>query len=119
MKVNKIVGLGLDNDFDIWKVPHERILEEAKKIQESSQDVDGFMLSCSALRVLNDGLIDKLEKLLKVPVVTSMQAFMWDMLRTSGETKQISGMGTLFRISPEVQDFRLEVNEMFGQILID
>jgi maleate isomerase len=109
--------MGLDNDFDIWKVPHERILEEARKIKESSnKNVDGFMLSCSALRVLNDGPIDKLEKLLKVPVVTSMQAFMWDMLRTSSETKQITRMGTLFRISPEVLDFNQEVCDMFGQL---
>ena len=98
----QIQGLGLDNDFDIWKVPHQIILTEAAKIMEKSPDVDGFMLSCSALRVLNDDLIEKLEKMVKLPVVTSMQAFMWDMLRTSGESKQISGFGTLFRISNEV-----------------
>ena len=50
-------------------------------------------------------VIDKLEKLLKRPVITSMQAFMWDMLRTSGENKQITGLGTLFRISNEIKDF--------------
>ena len=38
------------------------------------------------------------------PVVTSMQAFMWDMLNTAGESSTISGYGKLFsepHIHPE------------------
>lgn len=62
-------------------------MAEATRIMEESPDVDGLVVSCSALRVLGHGLIDRLEKAVRVPVVTSMQAFMWDIMREAGEKK--------------------------------
>ena len=42
------------------------------------------------------GFIDDIERSTGKPVVTSMQAFMWDIVRTAGETKRVSGYGQLF-----------------------
>lgn len=92
-------GLAKTNDFDIYCVPPSLLKEEAVKLVKSVEGkIDGLVISCSALRVLNHGFIDELEGATGVPVVTSMQAFTWDMIRTSGETTKIDGFGSIFRL---------------------
>lgn len=96
--------LGFDRDIDVWKVSRCDITLAVKELWEDSPDADGMIICCSVLRVLSAGFIDELEAMIGKPIVTSMQAFMWDMLNTAGETSTISGYGKLFsepNIHPE------------------
>lgn len=95
VQVVAVKSLGLDDDFDIWKVPPPVIKEEILQLAESSPVVDGVVVSCSALRMLTPNLIDEIEAAIAKPVVTSMQAFMWQMLRVSGEDSHMKGFGRL------------------------
>ena len=57
-------------------------------------DSDALFVSCTALPVLS--LIDKLEKNLKKPVLSSNQTLIWDTLREVNYNKKIDGFGVLF-----------------------
>ena len=57
-------------------------------------DSDALFISCTALPVLT--LIDKLEKKLKKPVLSSNQTLIWDTLREVNYEKKIDGYGMLF-----------------------
>ena len=73
------VGLGLSTDLDIWSLHPTHIEAEVLKLWDgansssSGSGADGIVISCSALRMLQPGFIDRLEKMTGVPVVTSMQ----------------------------------------------
>ena len=57
-------GLGLDKDHDIWAVKPEVLKAEFMKLIEiETEPIDGVLISCSALRVLNKGFIDELEQI--------------------------------------------------------
>jgi maleate isomerase len=56
---------------------------------------DAYFLSCTAIRVLP--IIESLERDLGKPVVTSNQALVWHVLRTSGFRDAPPGMGTLLQ----------------------
>ena len=99
-------GLGLSTDFEIWSVPPTTIRDEVAKLctgqrereEEREEEFDGVIVSCSALRMLQHGFIDELEEAAGGrPVVTSMQALLWDTLRCSGEAAAIDGFGSLLR----------------------
>jgi len=57
-------------------------------------DADALFISCTALPVLN--IIDKLEKKLNKPVLSSNQALIWDSLESIGKNNSIKGFGKLF-----------------------
>jgi maleate cis-trans isomerase len=54
---------------------------------------DALFISCTALHTF--GLIEKLEKDLKKPVITSNQATIWNVLRLAGIKDKINGYGQL------------------------
>ncbi len=60
-------------------------------------DADALFISCTALPVLN--IIDKLEKKLNKPVLSSNQALIWDSLENIGKNNAVTGFGKLFNIS--------------------
>ena len=65
--------------------------ELAKHID--SPDAEAIFLSCGDMATL--GIVDKLEKTLEKPVVTSVQATFWGALRAAGIDDRIDGYGTL------------------------
>ena len=65
--------------------------ELAKRID--SADAEAIFLSCGDMATL--GIVDKLEKALGKPVVTSVQATFWGALRAAGIDDRIGGCGTL------------------------
>ena len=65
--------------------------ELAKHID--SPDAEAIFLSCGDMATL--GIVDKLEKALGKPVVTSVQATFWGALRVAGIDDRIDGCGTL------------------------
>ena len=60
-------------------------------------DAEALFISCTALPVLN--IIDKLEKKLNKPVLSSNQALIWDSLESIGKNKSVVGFGKLFNIN--------------------
>ncbi len=58
-----------------------------------SPDAEAIFLSCGDMATL--GIVDKLEKALGKPVVTSVQATFWGALRAAGIDERIDGCGTL------------------------
>ena len=55
---------------------------------------EALFVSCTALPVLN--IINKLEKKLNKPVVSSNQALIWDSLMIISENNNVTGFGKLF-----------------------
>jgi len=57
--------------------------------------MDAILLSCANVRAFE--AVEMLEQALKVPVLTSNQAVLWDVLRLMGWTGSVPGGGSLFR----------------------
>ena len=63
----------------------------------SKMDLKGaaaLFISCTALPALS--IIDKLEKKIQKPVLSSNQALIWDTLKKIGKNTSIKGFGKLF-----------------------
>ena len=82
----------IKNDIDIGKVDPEYLYEVLSKMD--LKEADALFVSCTALPVLQ--LIDKLEKKLNKPVLSSNQALIWETLEKIGMNKSIAGFGKLF-----------------------
>ncbi len=91
--------LGLDTDYEIYCVEEAEIINSISKLKSNTTNLDslGIIVSCSALRMLRPGFIDELENTMGVPIISSMQAFCWNMLRTAGIEDKFEGFGTLFK----------------------
>ncbi len=89
--VLKIKGLGLlKNQGDY---PPEKIYRMIKGMY--TEAADGVFISCTDFRGMD--VIDLLENDLNVPVVTSNQATLWEMLRFAGVNERINSCGKLLR----------------------
>ena len=82
----------IESDIDIGKVDQSYLYEVLSKID--LKNADALFVSCTALPVLQ--IIDKLEKKLNKPVLSSNQALIWDTLKNIGKNVSISGFGKLF-----------------------
>ena len=87
--------LDISADYDIGKVEQEFLFDELSKMEMNG--ADALFISCTALPVLN--IIDRLEKKINKPVLSSNQALIWDSLQTIGENKDINGFGKLFSMN--------------------
>ena len=86
--------LDIAADYDIGKVDQNFLLETLSQIE--IENADALFISCTALPVLN--LIERLEKELGKPVITSNQSLIWDTLESIGMNKDILGFGKLFNL---------------------
>ena len=84
--------LDIAADYDIGKVDQNFLLETLSQIE--IKNADALFISCTALPVLN--IIERLEKELGKPVITSNQSLIWDTLESIGMNKDILGFGKLF-----------------------
>jgi maleate isomerase len=82
----------IESDIDIGKVDQSYLYEALLKVD--LKDSDALFVSCTALPVLS--IIDKLEKKLNKPVLSSNQALIWDTLENIGKNNSIQGFGKLF-----------------------
>ena len=82
----------IKNDTDIGKVDPEYLYEVLS--QMDLKEADALFVSCTALPVLQ--IIDRLEKKLNKPVLSSNQALIWDTLENIGRKVSINGFGKLF-----------------------
>ena len=86
--------LDIAADYDIGKVDQNFLFKTLSQIE--IKNADALFISCTALPVLN--IIEKLEKKLGKPVITSNQSLIWDTLESIGMNKDILGFGKLFNL---------------------
>lgn len=91
--ITNLQEMNLTNDTDIVLTSTDFIKEFAMGV--NTPDADAVFISCGALRSVD--VIDELEKALNKPVITSNQAFTWDLLRSAGFNDQFDGYGVLFK----------------------
>ena len=94
-KITSNSYLDIKADYDIGKVEQEFLYDTLSNIEMN--DADALFISCTALPVLN--IIDKLEKKLNKPVLSSNQALIWDSLESIGKNYSVTGFGKLFNIN--------------------
>ncbi len=88
-----IQGLNITNDADMVKVTPDFIKDFALTIDR--QDAEAIFISCGALRSID--VVDRIEQLVRKPVIVSNQAMIWETLRLAGIKDTIDGYGSLFR----------------------
>jgi maleate isomerase len=94
LTVSRSVNLALIKSEYSSQVDLETLVRATQQVD--GPEVDGVIIGCSAFRVCLPGRIDTLEKAIGgKPVVTSTQAFYWNLLRTAGIDDQLSGYGQL------------------------
>ena len=86
--------LDIAADYDIGKVDQNFLFKTLSQIE--IKNADALFISCTALPVLN--IIERLEKKLGKPVITSNQSLIWDTLESIGMNKDIQGFGKLFSL---------------------
>lgn len=92
-EVLNIVGLNLEKDSEMVRVPPDYLVDFAVAVDHP--DSDALFISCGALRTLD--VVDEIEQRLGKPVVCSNQAMIWDCLRLAGIDDRMEGYGRLLR----------------------
>lgn len=82
----------LNGDPEMNLIDPDCIFDEAVKVCQPSSDA--LFISCTGW--LTHPVIDRLEKALGRPVITSNQALAWQALREAGVKDQTAGQGVLF-----------------------
>ena len=90
---NIVTMKGLGIRFAMDREPPEVSYRLGKEIDRP--EADGVFISCGGLRAAP--IIEKLEKDIKKPVITSNQAMMWSILRRLNIREPIQGYGALLR----------------------
>jgi maleate isomerase len=75
----------------IPKVTTSQLFEFIKKCPLA--EVDGLFISCTNLKTF--GIIDEVEKVYSIPVVSSNQASLWNALRIIGKRERFENLGKL------------------------
>lgn len=95
INVCNLKGLGLSVDKEIT----ERSSEENFKLAKAADtaDADAVVILCTSLRTVT--ILDALEKDLKKPVISAIQASYWHVSHLAGINEPIEGFGKLLQIS--------------------
>jgi maleate isomerase len=88
-------GMGLKRSIDMGKVSAEETYRFARETARSADKPDGIFISCGNLRTFE--IIEALETDCGLPVVTSNQAGLWEVLRLTGINERLSGLGRLLQ----------------------
>ena len=91
IKVSSFTSLNLNLDSEFANVDPDYILEISSKL--ISKEADALFISCTALPVLD--ILNKLEKKIQKPVLSSNQTLIWDTIRSTGYNSPIKGYGKL------------------------
>ena len=92
IRVNGGANLGIDTNAEMATLQPDAILDWASR--HVAAEVDACLLSCTAIK--SAGVIAPLEARCGRPVVTSNQAMMWRLLRSSNIDDPVEGFGRLF-----------------------
>lgn len=84
-------GVPCEDPVEQGSIPPQRWVELARTLRAT--DCDGLLISCAGIQVAP--VIDRIEKELRRPVVTSNQALVWHCLRLLGLPERPIGFGAL------------------------
>ena len=90
LEVVAIEGLGIEADREIAEVPPETVIELARRV---AGDADAVFISCTNLPSLS--VLDRLERELARPVISSNAVTLWDVMALAGVSPQLDGFGSL------------------------
>lgn len=93
-EVTNIKGMGIDIPVEMAKLPPYASYRLAKEAFLEAPDAEGIYISCSRWQTALN--IEKLERDLKVPVVTNSQARIWAALKQVHSGEANPGFGKLF-----------------------
>ena len=85
------------DDVEMAGLPPEAIYQAA--LEADRTDAEALFISCTALRACD--VVERVERTLGKPVVTSIQAMFWQSLRYAGYARPIEGYGRLLRLGSE------------------
>ena len=94
-EVAAIRGMGIKKSIEMGKVTPEETYRLAREVVRSAPKADGILISCGNLRTFE--AIEPLEIDTGLPVVTSNQAGLWQVLRMTGIKDRLTSLGQLFR----------------------
>ena len=97
MEIAGFTSFQIADDVQMAGLPPEAIYQAALEADRS--DAQAMFISCTAIRACD--VVERLERTLGKPVVTSIQAMFWQSLRHAGYSRPIEGYGRLLRLSPE------------------
>ncbi len=90
-EVVRLVGLNKLGEIELIPPKSTRAIAET---QVDSGDADGIFVSCTSVRTAS--IIHDLEQALGIPVVTVIQATMWEVFRLAKCFSPMSGLGRLY-----------------------
>ena len=90
-----IRGMGLKRSIDMGKVMPDETERFARGVANAAPGADGILISCGNLRTFE--AIEPLEKEFGLPVITSNQAGLWQVLRMAGIEDKLTNLGRLLR----------------------
>jgi len=90
--VTRVKNLGILNGLEIGKLSSQTAFHTGRDL--STDDAEAIFLSCTNWHTID--IIEKLEKEIKKPVISSNQVSMWAALRRIGWKGKIRGFGSLF-----------------------
>jgi maleate isomerase len=91
-EVVEIKGLSIVENTKIGVTKGDVVIDLVKNLNH--QDADSVFISCTNFPTIN--VIEKLEKTLHKPVISSNTATLWSMIKRSGHEVKIEGIGQLF-----------------------
>lgn len=92
-EVVRLLGLGLDDNLAIGNLDPTVTYDLVAKLD--GPDADAALISCT--NVSSAEIVQKLEDMIRKPVISSNTATLWGMLRRIGYSNPISGYGILLR----------------------
>jgi maleate isomerase len=93
IRVLKIKGLGIEQNTEVGSTNPNVAYELVKEVYLPG--AQGMFISCTNFRTIE--VIDKLEKELDIPVVSSNTATLWAMMKKAGTKRKLRGYGRLLR----------------------
>ncbi len=84
---------GLNKLGGIEQIPQEDIRQLVLQLVDRP-DADGVFISCTGMRT--SAILDSMEESIDKPVVSALQATVWDTLRQAGTAPNMPGVGRLY-----------------------
>ena len=92
---------GLNKIEGIEDLPPEEIMDIVVG-QADRADADGIFISCTSMRTA--AVLDEMERRTGKPVVSALQATVWQLLGLAGARQEAPGLGSLFASKAEVAE---------------
>jgi maleate isomerase len=93
IEVLRMKGLNIVNNIEVGSKEPSAAYELAKEVYKP--ETQGIFISCTNFRTIE--VIERLEKELKVPVISSNTATLWARMKKAGYKNKIEGYGSLLQ----------------------